>query len=425
MCRPSWSVTVGTSTTEKIATTAPIIAAARAASGTRPASRVPPASGCASSAAARSMKMSAVTVPAAHRMMRLLSVLGNAACRNAPSPATPSSSTVAARVGNDGSAKTARSAAAAAAPAPTNRGTPARGAATAPTAPSATALATATARQGDPAAAGRRRGAAVGRRRGAAPFTTPPFGTRPRARRVPATRRVRARAVRRLRGRGVPQGARVRDRLADGALGLARAEHEQRAPCEHRPAQARRQARSVLGPVLRSAEIDHEREAEVGRRVVLTHDQLPAARARRPVHEARGVAGHVRPYRAHDLDPCPVDRLLRRSNGSFRNRTRQCVRGARPGRDRDRLGKRDAGLARSDEHAERGRGADLDTDVVEDAASRREMRHGPSGRYRSAPPAARRIQHPQFDARGTPVDRDAQRPPRRPRSPQVARRPTA
>ena len=51
----------------------------------------------------------------------------------------------------------------------------------------------------------------------------------------------------------------------------------------------------------RAAQVDDERDAERGRRLVLAHDDLAAPRARGPVHEARRIARRVRPHRAHGV----------------------------------------------------------------------------------------------------------------------------
>ena len=73
---------------------------------------------------------------------------------SAPSPATPSMTTAARRVGSDGNARTARIAANPPATAPSAAGNPSRGAAAAPIAPSASALTAATGRHGEPGAPG-------------------------------------------------------------------------------------------------------------------------------------------------------------------------------------------------------------------------------------------------------------------------------
>ena len=82
-------------------------------------------------------------------------------------------------------------------------------------------------------------------------------------------------------------------------------------PSSHVPHQTTPPAASVAVPMpaarlaaasgARAPQVDDERDPERRRRLVLAHDDLAAARARRPVHEARRIAGRVRAHRAHGV----------------------------------------------------------------------------------------------------------------------------
>ena len=192
---------------------------------------------------------------------------------------------------------------------PSTTGKPARLAAIAPTAPSATRdgnrddRATATRA---PRASGTRRGTSLlmrGRPRRASPRAAAPGSPAP------------ARASRRPRSRASTTGAET------GPARLARATPERAARGERRPPDARGAARGVARPSSGVAvEIDDERDADRGGRLVLAHDQRPAARARRPVHEPRRVAGHVRAARHAPCRPRPgigVDAVASNRRGAL------------------------------------------------------------------------------------------------------------
>ena len=124
-----------------------IAIATRVTSAVRLGNGAPCGSACTCSDAARSTSNSATSVaPAQHSSSTLVSAPENDACRSAPRPPTPRSSTTTRRVDSDGNANTPSNAAAAPAIAPNASGNPTRLAAIAPTAASAIESGTATMR---------------------------------------------------------------------------------------------------------------------------------------------------------------------------------------------------------------------------------------------------------------------------------------
>ena len=132
----------------------------------------------------------------------------------------------------------------------------------------------------------------------------------------PVGRRRRARPAHAL----ARAGDRARARSATGAEtgpSASLVQHQTRAARRERGApDAGRAARGVLdrrrGRPLRSTT---SATPSAARRFVLAHDQRPAARARRPVHEPGRVAGDVRPDRAHGVAP-PADAAWTRSTSA-------------------------------------------------------------------------------------------------------------
>ena len=269
----------------------------------------------------------------------------NDACRNAPSPPMPSSTTTTRRVDSEGNANTPSSAANAPASAPNTSGNPTRLAAIAPTAPSASATGIATTRHGEA---------------NAFVFTRAP----PR----PANRAAAGPAHRRPRAEPAPEVARVDDGCRHRPPGLARAAPEGSAGGERCPADAGRAARGRLDVFPLTVEIHDQGHADRRRRLVLAYDERAATRARGPMDEARRITRNVRTHRTHRVTGALAHRRRHRRHAVAGSVVQPRRRARRPRRNRHRDRKLDASDPRPDENAERRRRPELDAHRGEHAA---------------------------------------------------------
>ena len=169
---------------------------------------------------------------------------------------------------------------------------------------------------------------------------------------------------------------------------------------ERRAADARGAARGSLDVVGRAGEVDDEREPRRRRRLVLAHDEIAAPRARRPVHEPRRVAGHVRPDRAHGVaGPCADGRCARQRVDvvGARGRDRDTDR-ERSGRDRDRRSGSATRTRRVRTKTPSGADVRSSTRTCSNTPRRAATRGTtPSAGDAGAPPLARRVEHAHLD----------------------------